>query len=187
MNILILEDDPLLAECLSLEIQSLGDKVIGPFSDMQGALRHVDSAQGAILDIMVNDGPSFAVADMMAANNQPFLFLTGYDQDELPLRFHRSSVYSKPSAAQPLLQELHSQYFGHRGSKPDELQDIVLDMLAYARLKMPDTLSAERLVEAAMKTAIHQVEQGKCEADLRSLLVGLLEQEAEGARCRHLQ
>ena len=52
---------------------------------------------------------------------------------------------------------------------------------------MPDKHSAERLVETAMKTALHHVEQGKVEADLRSLLVGFLEQEAEGTKRRYLQ
>lgn len=185
MDILLLEDNSLLAESLSEEILSFGDEVIGPFADVQEALRHVESAEGAILDVMVSDGPSFPVADAMAENNRPFLFLTGCDRRDLPVRFDRDGVFSKPSSARPLLRELHARYAGHVPGT-DEIRDILLDMLAYARLAMPDKHSAERLVEATMKTAIQEIAQGRVKPDLRAMLVDLLKREAGAIKGRHL-
>lgn len=186
MDILLLEDNSLLGECLSDEIASFGDNVIGPFSDAQEALRHVDSADAAILDVLVSDGTSFAVADMMSRNKRPFLFLIGHDSRLIPRRFDRRCVFSKSSPAQPLLQDLHSRYDAW-SSRPVSLNEIVLDMLTYARLNMPDKESAERLVEAAMIAAIEQVEQGNAESDLRAMLIGILKREIAITKKRHLQ
>ncbi|MDP0928993.1 response regulator [Paracoccus onubensis] len=186
MDILLLEDNSLLAECLSDEIASFGDNVIGPFSDAQEALRHVDSADAAILDVLVSDGTSFAVADIMSRKKRPFLFLTGHDRRVIPRRFDRRCVFSKPSPARPLLRDLHSRYAGPP-SQSVSLNEIVLDMLAYARLKMQDKESAERLVEVAMIAAIEQVEQGNAESDLRAMLMGVLKGEIATTKGRHLQ
>ena len=186
MHILLVEDEFLLAHSLSEEIRRFGDEVIGPFADVQEAMHHVDSAHAAILAIKLGDQTSFRLADALSDNNRPFLFLTGYARDGIPSRFDRNCVYSKPVTAQPLLRELHIRY-DKQVPKPDELQDIVLDMLAYAQLKMPDKHSAERAVEAAMTTAIHQIERGRGEPDLRAMLTGFLEKEARAFKRRHLQ
>lgn len=186
MHILVVEDEFLLARSLSEEIRRFGDKVIGPFADVQEAMHHVDSAHAAILDVKLGDQTSFPIADALTNNNTPFLFLAGYGRHNIPSRFDQNSVYAKPSPAQPLLRELHSRYHKQVPGL-DEVQDVVLDMLAYARLKTPDKQSAERLVELAMMTAIQQIEDGKVVPDTRKFLEYLLEQEARAFEARYLQ
>lgn len=186
MHILVVENEGSLAHRLAEETRRSGDEVIGPFADLQDAMNHVDSAHAAILDIKLGAQTSFPIADVLSDSNRPFLFLTGYERYDIPSRFDQNRVHSKSSPAQSLLSALHSQY--HRKvPKLNELQDIIIDMLAYAWLKTRDKQTAERLVEAAMTTAIRKIEAGEIADDFRATFIGLLEYEARDFKGRYLQ
>lgn len=56
MRILIVEDEVMIAMNLELILQDLGHEVLGPACDKKGALRSVDSATIALVDVRLADG-----------------------------------------------------------------------------------------------------------------------------------
>lgn len=183
MRILVVEDDYLLADQLAAGIRELGHSVVGPFPDAGRAMRYLELADAAILDIRLGSGTSFPIADALSASELPFLFLTGYDPAIVPARFQDARVYSKPGPVARMLDDLHSR-------RPAPLCDpdggITRDLLAEACRLMPDRPSAERLVEAALRAAIGKKQRGEGEADLRPWLSRLMEQEYRYRRRNHL-
>lgn len=179
LKVLVLEDDFYLAETLSDDIRSCGDTVVGPFADMDEAIRHVAAAQVAILDVRIRDLASFPVADSLVLGRVPFVFLTGYDNDIFPDRFAGRPVYQKPHHARTLLDDLHRQYEDGRGTPaPDRddgttdvshgrmddaqsLEAVVSGLLQRARTLLPDPGAAERLVEATLRRAITEARSGR--------------------------
>ncbi|WP_372013275.1 response regulator receiver protein [Tistrella mobilis] len=183
LKVLVLEDDFYLAETLSDDIRSCGDTVVGPFADMDEAIRHVAAAQVAILDVRIRDLASFPVADSLVLGRVPFVFLTGYDNDIFPDRFAGRPVYQKPHHARTLLDDLHRQYEdgrgaarpdrdgstdavsgGHPGGRMDDAQSleaVVSGLLQRARTLLPDPGAAERLVEATLRRAITEARSGR--------------------------
>lgn len=175
--ILVVEDDFLVAQALASDIRANGDKVVGPFSDVHDALQRVDWVQAAILDVRVQDETSFQVADSLKYSDVPFVFLTGYDRRQIPSRFDRCRIYSKPSCAAPLLHDLHKDFRARPCQQTDNMEWAVMELLAQARQLMPDAASAERIVEAVLLCAIREQSDGCHRSDLKGWLSELLYRE----------
>lgn len=186
MRILVVEDDYFLADRLTHEIREMGDCVVGPFPDVQAAIRHAEGADAAILDVKLGEQTSFGLADALTDRGIPFLFFTGFDPQIVPPRFRGRPIYNKPSHVQPLLDALRVQQRLRPVPPPPSIESIVQELLAQARRLMPDRLAAERLVEAALKSAIQKTERGEAEAELRLWLRRLLDQEYQQHSRRHL-
>ncbi|TGN55599.1 response regulator [Paracoccus liaowanqingii] len=180
LRILVLEDDYIQANQLVREIDACGDQVVGPFSNAREATCHIDTVQAAILDVRLLDDTSFAVADNLSYRSIPFIFLTGCEKRNVPIRFNHFHVYQKPSLAAPLLHHLHCQYHQRReNGLPGGLniEDIVREMIKTARQMMPDHLSADRLVEGALQQAIAQATNGTFTENIKEGLSRLLNEE----------
>lgn len=184
MRILVVEDEFLFAGRLAAQIRENGDEVIGPFSDVHDAVHHVAEADAAILDICVGDDTSFAIADMLRNRETPFLFLSDRGPAAIPARFAPQHVYRKPSHALPLLDNLRARLPTAPADAPSE--HVVIELLSRARRRMPDRFSAERAVEAAMQSAIREVQHGRAITDLRDTLFRKLGEELSLHRSRHL-
>ncbi len=80
---MIVEDDILLALDLADALRGAGHEIMGPFSSVDAALKGVnaDRPQIAILDIDLNGHLSFPVADALARENVPFLWLSASSPD----------------------------------------------------------------------------------------------------------
>ncbi|UFM66918.1 response regulator (plasmid) [Paracoccus sp. MA] len=186
MRILVVEDDYFLAEQLTTEILELGDSVVGPFADVHDAILCDDRIEAAILDVKLGDETSFCIADSLKSSGIPFLFLTGGHHELVPPRFRDARIYSKPSHARPMLHDLHAQHDRLPVRPSESIETIVVDMLVQAQRVMPDRASAERLVEAALKSAVAMTERGQAEQELKAWLLRLLGKEYAKRRRRHL-
>jgi CheY-like chemotaxis protein len=111
VTILIVEDDPLVAMDLAMQVEDLGYVVIGPFHDVGSALEHLDLAlpDAAILDYNLGaDTTSRAIAERLIEASVPVTFLSGYSGDDFLSEENAGlySVLSKPIAAPELKQGL---------------------------------------------------------------------------------
>lgn len=113
-SILVVEDEFYLALEMQEEIERAGGVVVGPFADVGTGLASLarDSADCALIDINLGDGPTFEMADALQACGVPFVFLTGYDRSVVPERFHDIQCVQKPATIAMLLQTLERQLAG---------------------------------------------------------------------------
>ncbi len=105
MRVLVVEDEPLIAMDLGSALRGAGCEVVGPVSRLDRALRHVDEGglDAAVLDINLGGETVFALADVLALRDVPFVFLTGYDRSALPERLRDRPLSGKPFSSRSLL------------------------------------------------------------------------------------
>jgi DNA-binding response OmpR family regulator len=79
LSVLIVEDEPLIAMMIEDLVDLLGHRVAGTADATATALPLVDADDFdvAILDVNLRDGPSWPVADALAAKGKRFLLSTG--------------------------------------------------------------------------------------------------------------
>jgi two-component SAPR family response regulator len=97
-RILIVEDEPFIAKNLALELVRKGAEVIGPVPTVKAALDVIENTNldGATLDIKLLGEMAYSVADVLAARQIPFVFITGYDAGAVPARHANVSRIGKP-------------------------------------------------------------------------------------------
>ena len=97
-NVLVVEDDYVLASETDRAIRLLGGHVLGPVGRERDALALI--AKGvprcALVDLNLGDGVRFAVASALQDRGIPFVFVTGYDDDLIPSRFDDVARLRKP-------------------------------------------------------------------------------------------
>lgn len=111
-NILLVEDEALVAMFVEDELQERGVRVIGPAATVADALQLLQGAEAdggldaAILDLNLAGESGMLVADALMRAEIPFMIMTGYDHS-LRLGLHAGApCLRKPFAAQELLQAL---------------------------------------------------------------------------------
>lgn len=104
-HVLIVEDQWLIAEDQASGLRSGGYRIAGPVPSVERAMRLLDSQQvdAALLDICVNDGDSYAVADRLAAASIPFAFLSGLPNHIIPVHLRNIEFLPKPVPNDTLL------------------------------------------------------------------------------------
>lgn len=97
-QILIVEDEALIAIMMKDALQELGIGVIGPVGTVALALTsaQLQAIDGAILDVNLNGQPIYPVADVLASRGIPFVFVTGYGPDAIDGRYAHVPVLEKP-------------------------------------------------------------------------------------------
>jgi DNA-binding response OmpR family regulator len=99
VRILILEDEWLLAELVEDAVREFGFEVVGPVPSVKKAMELVESENitAAILDVSLGGGEkSFSVARALTERRIPFLFVTGYQDADLPVEFGDRTMLCKP-------------------------------------------------------------------------------------------
>lgn len=110
-NILLVEDEVLLALDLSLRLEDEGAEVTGPFATAKTALSACSGAiDAAVLDVDIADGESLCVADRLRGEGVPFIFHTGRsDLDDLRQRYGAHiPILEKPARQDALMQALEA-------------------------------------------------------------------------------
>ncbi len=103
LNILIVEDEFLLADDLASYVAEAGANVLGPSPSLGHAANYLSRADAAVLDVNLNGCPVFPLADDLIKLGVPFVFFTGSDDFELPSRFIHLNFLRKPASRQKLI------------------------------------------------------------------------------------
>lgn len=104
-RILIVEDEPLLATEIAGQLEDAGASVIGPAGKASAALSLIEQYRfdGALLDANLGGHPVGDIAASLKRKKIPFVFVSGYNRDSLPLAFDEVELLSKPFDAAELL------------------------------------------------------------------------------------
>ncbi|MGH6614099.1 response regulator [Sphingomonas sp.] len=98
-NILIVEDEPLIALMLEDFLDVLGKKLAGSADNIADALKLIDAGgiDAAILDVNLRGGEkSFPIADALARNNIPFVFASGGLAESISEQHRDRATLAKP-------------------------------------------------------------------------------------------
>jgi len=97
-RVLVVEDEPLIAEMLREWIIDLGCEVVGPAATTQSGLELLAEGpvNGAILDITIKDGPSYGIAKILQERGVPFAFATGHGTESIDPLFKNAPTLQKP-------------------------------------------------------------------------------------------
>lgn len=97
-NILVVEDEWLIALDISNLIEEHGHAVVGPARDVTGALKLIgaNTIDAAFLDISLGSEKSFPIAERLYSINVPLTFVSAYTEKEIPLNFRDYDLLSKP-------------------------------------------------------------------------------------------
>jgi CheY-like chemotaxis protein len=108
MQVLVVEDEPLVSMALADELEEAGASVVGPAASVEGALNLIGTLpiDAAILDVELQQKLVYPVADLLAARGVPFILTTGYDEDVLPEHYADVPRSAKPAPVMEVLQTL---------------------------------------------------------------------------------
>src|SRR5665213_2032174 len=90
LRVLLVEDENLIALLLEDMLADLGHTVVGPVARLDKGLeiaRH-EEFDVAILDININGGETYPIAEALAVRDIPFVFSTGYGKSSLRTAYH---------------------------------------------------------------------------------------------------
>jgi CheY-like chemotaxis protein len=108
-NILIVEDEPLIAMMLEDFLETLGHRIVASCDSAAAALCHVEAGgfDVAIIDVQLKDGEQvWPVADRLADAGIPFVVATGGHVEPPPVRHAAAPILAKPytiDAVEPAL------------------------------------------------------------------------------------
>jgi CheY-like chemotaxis protein len=110
--VLLVEDENLIALLLEDMLADLGHTVIGPVARLDKALEIAQREEFdvAILDVNINGGDTYQIAEALAARDIPFVFSTGYGKNSLRAPYHNRPILQKPFQRDDL-QKLFSEAF----------------------------------------------------------------------------
>ena len=113
-NVLIVEDDPIIALDFEDRILGFGVKAVRCAGSVAHALVMIDERvpDFALLDVGLAREKSFKVAERLVALKIPFAFVTGYGGDRVDAAFADRPRLPKPCSSEALLAVL--QRFGKR-------------------------------------------------------------------------
>ena len=105
-RVLVVEDEPLMAETLCDLMQDAGCEAVGPAATVAAALSLIEQVRidVALLDIRLQREMSFAVAYALRSRGIPWLFLTSYQQRQLPDDLADALLVEKPFSPPALVE-----------------------------------------------------------------------------------
>ena len=97
-RVLLAEDEAILAMSVEDMLTHLGCTVVGPALSASEArtLAEREPLDGAVLDINLGEGATFAIAHILKARHVPICFATGYGRAVLPAEYRDVPVLQKP-------------------------------------------------------------------------------------------
>lgn len=108
-SVLIVEDNPSLAESLAFALETFGWTIHGPATSSDAAHEAVSGLDSsvAILDVDLGESFSWPIAKRLRARGIPFAFLTGLGEDEeIPEEFRSELRLTKPVMPEALVKAL---------------------------------------------------------------------------------
>lgn len=107
-RILIVEDEYFIASDLKRAFQQGGAIVVGPVGDLTNGLALAEEGEldAAVLDVNLEGATSYPIADRLADQAVPYMFLTGYDGWALPEPYCNAPRIAKPFTVNLVLARL---------------------------------------------------------------------------------
>lgn len=107
-DVLVVEDDPIIALGFEDTVLGLGVTVIRLASNVASALQMIAERppEFALLDVGLAREKSFAVAERLVELGIPFAFATGYGADRVPPEFASRPRLPKPCSTEALAEVL---------------------------------------------------------------------------------
>lgn len=99
MQILLVEDEYMIADDLAQELEQAGAAVLGPVATLGAANRVVETGariDAAVLDVDLRGDKVWPLADRFLASRVPVIFVTGYDSRHVPEVYRHIPRYEKP-------------------------------------------------------------------------------------------
>ena len=98
-QVIVVEDEFIIALDVSETVQDLGYDLEGPFADKAHAFESLDDHMPdcAILDVFTGDGEVYPLADKLTAAGVPIVFHSGHvSPDEVKARYPDAQACAKP-------------------------------------------------------------------------------------------
>lgn len=105
-SILVVEDDPLVAEHIASALRQSGARVIGPAPTVHYArlVCGTRPPDGALLDIGLFNEIVFPLVDDLMESGVPVVFLTGRSREEIPAEYRFVETFFKPLPMEAVVQ-----------------------------------------------------------------------------------
>lgn len=97
-RILVVEDDLLIAMDVANLVRECGCAVIGPVGRLEKGLGIAEQTEldGGVLDIHLGSRQVWPLAELLDERRLPFVLLSGYNRADMPERFRKAPLVSKP-------------------------------------------------------------------------------------------
>lgn len=107
-RILVIEDEYFIADALRRCLAENGAEVIGPFGNLDNALKQIgrDGFELALLDINLRGFAVYPIAEALQRQKIPFIFVSGYSRTDLPERFAGVPFWEKPFEERDLVRDV---------------------------------------------------------------------------------
>ncbi|HEX2117347.1 MAG TPA: response regulator [Alphaproteobacteria bacterium] len=117
LRILLVEDEAMVAMIIEDTLRDLGCEVVGPIASIERAREAAISERvdGAFLDVNLRGELVYPVAEVLAARNVPFAFVTGYGESGIDPRFRGAPVLAKPFLPETV-EQLVSRHMARRAA-----------------------------------------------------------------------
>jgi len=122
-SVLVLEDEALVSLMMEDIVRDLGVETVHVLADAAPAKELATTADldCAVLDVLLRDGDSAEVADILLLRDIPFVFSSGSGRDSLPERHRHLPILSKPFADDDLKLLLLDTVAARRAAERDKL------------------------------------------------------------------
>jgi DNA-binding response OmpR family regulator len=107
-HVMVVEDELLIAMLIEDTLLDQGCIVVGPFTSVDEATLAAQTTQVdlALLDVNLRGEKVYPVAELLAARGTPFLLLSGYGNDAVPMERPDWQAVSKPFVVTELVAKL---------------------------------------------------------------------------------
>lgn len=97
-NVLVVEDEVLIATLLAEMLKDLNFCPIGPIHEFEQAIQAANEKDIdlALLDLKLDERESYAIAEILRARNIPFIFVTGHERESIVSTYQDCTVLMKP-------------------------------------------------------------------------------------------
>ena len=104
-RILVVEDTYFIADDIDAALRRAGAVVVGPAPNHEAALSLLSSeaVDAAVLDVNLQGGTVYGVADLLIARGTPFVFATGYGRSFIPEVYGHVGLWEKPFDSRALV------------------------------------------------------------------------------------
>lgn len=98
LRILVVEDEMMIAMLMEDFIEEFGCTIVGPVANIENALLLIrtEAIDGALLDLNLAGNAAYPVADELAGRAIPFIFVSGYGDQELRSEYNERPKLPKP-------------------------------------------------------------------------------------------